>query len=311
MIPKDSTVDYNHLFETNFWKECLGAEYKTKTVAKGESVLDSFEHIYDNKSRDIIRLPMEQKKDIYCVLRWIMYEFNSNRIKDNTDLSINRIRCEEYIASLYAIKLSSNIYRISNPNNKITLNKLISTVSIKYSYLLDQLKSCKLVPYKNSVNDNDALSVLKFTYKGISGIGEKKSSAVPNKYRLVNASQLGRVDLDSSSNSDPGMSGTLCPYLQLYEGGALSDYKEPNSWERSVDSMVDNYKKANNLIDLFQAKQEILGTDESENISRVVDSVESIERIMSPFIHISSNSEIMDGIPLEGSGLICLENRAV
>ena len=32
-------------------------------------------------------------------------------------------------------------------------------------------------------------------------------------------SHIGRVDKDSSSNSDPGMSGILCPYATIYENG--------------------------------------------------------------------------------------------
>ena len=47
-------------------------------------------------------------------------------------------------------------------------------------------------------------------YEVISGIGEK-SNAISNAYRSIHPSHMGRVDLDSSSNSDPGVSGTICP----------------------------------------------------------------------------------------------------
>lgn len=299
-IPKDGSLNINDIYNVNFWKEVLGAEYKTRTIDKGNSVLDSLEHIYDIDIRNVIRLPEDQKSDIYRILRWIMYEFTALRAKDNTDLSIKRLRFGEYISSLYAAKLSSNIYRISNPNNKVTIEKLISTVSINNNYLLDQLKRCKLITYKNSVNDNDPLMVLKYTYKGIAGIGEKKTSAVPNSYRYVKASHIGRVDKDSSSNSDPGMSGTLCPYVELYEGGTFSDFKEPNTWNRVIDNMMETYRKTNNLREIFVAEEELLGKDNTNNIEQIDASINQMSHIMVPCIEEHSS------VPLEDSGTIYL-----
>lgn len=305
--------DISEVFTNNFWKIRLSNEYKTRSGQnfnnqfQGESVLDSFEHVLDIKTHEIIRLPEDQKADIYCILRWMMYEFQALYNKDNMDISTKRIRFAEYIASLYAIKLSHNINDISNLGTKVTLDKLIQAVSIKYSYLLDQLKKCKLVPYKNSVNDDDALSVLKYTYKGIAGIGEKKSSAVPNKYRMVNASHIGRVDKDASSNSDPGMSGELCPYAEIYEGGSFSDFKEPNNWQKNIDLMIDNFRKANGKVELFKAREAILGTDESSNIDVAESNKDQIHNILDPHVQGELVEETFLGYPLEASGLICME----
>lgn len=305
--------EYNELFTDYFWKIKLSNEYKTRAGQnfnnefQGESILDSLEHIYDITTHKVIRLPEDQKADIYCIMRWIMYEFTALRNKDNTDISTKRIRYAEYIASIYAIKLSSNINSISNLGTKVTIEKLIQAVCIKYNYLLDQLKKCKLIPYKNSVNDNDALTVLKYTYKGIAGIGEKKSSAVPNKYRFVNASHIGKVDKDSSSNSDPGMSGVLCPYAKIYEGGSFSEFKEPNSWEKNVDLMMDNFRKANSKVELFKAKESILGTDESMNIDVAEANITQIHNILDPHVQGELSEEKILGYPLEASGLICME----
>lgn len=305
--------EYDEIFTDHFWKIRLSNEYKTRNGQnfnnqfQGESILDSLEHIYDITTHRVIRLPEDQKADIYCILRWIMYEFPALQTKDNTDISIKRIRYAEYIASIYALKLSANINNISNLGTKVSLDKLIQAVSIKYSYLLDQLKKCKLVPYKNSVNDSDALTVLKYTFKGIAGIGEKKTSAVPNKYRLVNASHLGRVDKDASSASDPGMSGILCPYVKIYEGGAFSDFKEPNNWEKNVDLMMDNFRKANCKVELFKAREEILGTDESQNIDVAESNRDQIHNILDPHVQEGLTEEKILGYPLEASGVICME----
>ena len=66
-----------------------------------------------------------------------------------------------------------------------------------------------LISYRDKVNDNDATSALKFTYKGISGLGEDGAS-IQDVYRYVDPTHIGILDLDSSSGSDPGMSGMIC-----------------------------------------------------------------------------------------------------
>lgn len=281
---KDAS-DVDRIFNNVYWKEALGAEYKARNSLKGEMVLDSIEHIYNNHLRKILRLPMEQKIDMYSILRWVMYEHKANMAKDNTDISIKRIRFGEYIAIHYASRLVQNIFRVSNPSNKITLEKLINIVSINYNFLLGKVAKDNIIPYKNSVNDSDALLALKYTYKGVAGIGENNSSAVPARYRLVNASHIGRVDKDSSSNSDPGMGGTLCPYIDICEDGALSDFREPNTWQDVVDDMLSCYRSMNNMRGLSEASEVLLGTDESEAKARLNANIEHVARIMAPCIN--------------------------
>ena len=305
----NETNIYN-VFTTDYWKESLGEEYKTKTIQKGESILDSLEHIYDINTRDILRLPWEDKCDIYAILRWIVYEFQALLTKNNVDISTKRVRLAEYIAALYATKLSTNIYFITNPNNNVGLEKLINAVDIKYNFLVNELTSCKLVPYKNNVNDNDALIVLKYTFKGVAGIGEKKSSAVPNNYRFVNASHIGRVDKDSSSNSDPGMSGTICPYADIYEGGYLSNFQEPCTWNKVVDSLQDSYRKATGVKELFVAKEALLGRNESMNIEYAQDNIDSMTSVIATSIgdsqpNIQNNN--LEVYPLDDNGTAFLE----
>ena len=272
------------------------------------AILDSLNHSIDIATNEFLHLPNDQKDSVYSVIRWIMYEFPALIAKDNCNISTKRIRYAEYIASLYAMKLSANINSLSNLGNKFTIEKLVQAVSINYNYLLDQLKRCKLVPYKNSVNDNDALNVLKFTYKGIAGIGEKKTSAVPNKYRLVNASHLGRVDKDNSSNTDPGMSGILCPYADVYgDSYSLSEFSEPNHWEKNIDGIMDEYRRANNIVEIFKAKNDLLGTNESENLNVAISNRELVHQILDPQVETELIDDVIAGYPLEGSGTIMLE----
>lgn len=304
----------NEMFGNWYWKIKLSNEYKTRAgnsynnETQGMAILDSLNHSIDIATNEFLHLPNDQKDSVYSVIRWIMYEFPALIAKDNCNISTKRIRYAEYIASLYAMKLSTNINSLSNLGNKFTIEKLVQAVSINYNYLLDQLKRCKLVPYKNSVNDNDALNVLKFTYKGIAGIGEKKTSAVPNKYRLVNASHLGRVDKDNSSNTDPGMSGILCPYADVYgDSYSLSEFSEPNHWEKNIDGIMDEYRRANNIVEIFKAKNDLLGTDESENLNVAISNRELVHQILDPQVETELIDDVIAGYPLEGSGTIMLE----
>ena len=124
---------------------------------------------------------------------------------------------------------------------------------------------------------------------------------------MVNASHIGRVDKDASSNSDPGMSGELCPYAEIYDGGSFSDFKEPNNWQKNIDLMIDNFRKANGKVELFKAKEAILGTDESSNIDVAESNKDQIHNILDPHVQEELVEETFLGYPLEASGLICME----
>lgn len=234
-------VDYDLLFDPRYWNRSLGGEFKRFTLEKGIPVLDSLESIYDIKTKESIRLPMEDKQTVYHILRWMMREFSALRLKDNLDISTKKIRIAEYIASLYAVKLSKGIYRISDEGKNIKLNQVKRAIVTTPMYIFSVINKSKLINYVDLVNDNDAMTALAYTYKGISGLGDQAGSAIPIIYRSVHPSHLGRTDLDSSSSSDPGLSGTLCPMAKLY-GDSFSDYEEPNTWKSEYDNLMQRYK---------------------------------------------------------------------
>lgn len=229
-----------------YWLESLAVRFGSKpTVDKGLSVLDSLESIYDIDSHETLRLPEEEKLDIYYVLRWAIREFPQLRLKDNTDISTKKVRREPYQAAHYAIKLSRGIYRASDSKKKITLEDLKKYINIDPKYLLSRIVRDKLTTYRDDVNDNDAFNALKWSFKGLSGLGEQKNSTVPDSYKYVHPSQLGRLDVDTSSAGDPGMTGILCPMAQVNNGSfADGDWQEPNGWQDTFDEMVNNIRNA-------------------------------------------------------------------
>ena len=282
-ITKDATID--SIFDPVYWLKSLGNEFKSPTVDKGISVLDSLESTYDITTKEALRLPDEFKKDIYYILRWLMREFSSLRMRDNLDATYKRIRLPaEYIASLYAMKVLKGIYRISDEGKNITVDRIKQALYTQPMYILSVINKSKLVSYVDQVNDNDAAMAIEYTYKGISGLGDKDSGngSIPVAYRFTHPSQLGRIDLDSSSPSDPGLSGILCPHTNIYENGYFEDYEEPNDWNSRYNEFLIEYNRLegiNNAL-IFQKGTGFDYDHVKEDI--VAETMRSFENVVAP-----------------------------
>ena len=298
-------MDLNLIYTTEFWVRSLGADFNNyildkllavlegdatvpDTIDKGYGILDSFESIYDISTKDSIRLPEEMKADTYCLIRWIIREFNYLKMKDNLDLSIKKVRFASYISTLYAMKLVRGIYRIADMNKKVSISAIKRAINTNPNYLLKVIIKCKLVNYRNMVNDLDSVIALKWTYKGVSGLGESSNNSVPDIFRAVHISHLGRLDLDSSSNTDPGVSGTLSPFCKLYDG-YFSDYQEPNFWEKEFGEVLNEYFKARKLIEPIEFEEKVLGKDMTEEKSKLDETLTLMEQLIKPILYVDEH----------------------
>lgn len=295
-------MPYESIFDDLFWVRSLGAEFTggsydkilsildpnddsvPDTLEKGYSILDSFENIYDISTREAIRLPEEDKATTYHVLRWIMREFNALRLKDNLDIGLKKIRFAEYIASLYAFKIAQGIYRVSDANRKATIEGIRKAIRTDPGFLLAAITKSKMVSYRNMVSDMDSMQALKFTYKGVSGLGENSNQSIPHIYRSIHPSHIGRVDLDASSDGNPGITGTICPFAPIYDG-FFEDYQEPNSWEQEFMETMNDYNKAMNYKDALIFEENVLGVDKHEEIYAVSEVIAHMQQIIKPVIY--------------------------
>lgn len=258
-IKKDNEI--NDITTKDFWLKELGEYYGIKSTSKGENILESLYSIYDIITQEQLKLPEEDKDDIMDILLWLVREFPELRLKDNLDIGSKRIRSPgEYIANYYAKKITTGLYRTSD-EDKITLDDIEKSLYTFPDYLLRVIskEGGKLMPYKDAVNDTDAYTALKYTYKGISGLGDSQkttmgknygspvkgtsSTSIPPVYRQVQISHLGRIDLDSISPSDPGLSGMLCPLSDIKDGFFDFNFKEPNEWRQDADALLDSYRQ--------------------------------------------------------------------
>ena len=291
---------FEEIFTNDFWLTSLGNNYNSKfSMDKAISVLDSLESLYDVKLHEILRLPEEYKKDIYHILRWLVREFSRLKLRSNLDMSTKRVRCEEYIPTLYGMKLSKGIYRISDKGKNITIAKIKQAMYTHPLVLLNAITKCSLVNYNNLVSDNDAINAIKFTFKGPAGLGEsndnpnvksKKNSSVPLVYRYVNYSQYGIIDLCSSTATDPGLTGNICPRVKLYENGFFSDYQEPNEWESEYNNLLDNYKSLVNKREIAAFKKQIGVVDTEDIIDSLDESISVFKTLMGPVAQANINA---------------------
>ena len=296
-----------NIYSDEFWLVSLGGDFKNFSTKKGEAILDSLESIYDTLTYQDLKLPHECKQSIYHILLWMLREFPRLRLKDNLNLSYKKIRIAEYIALLYSNKLSRGIYTIADAGPNATLGRIKKALNIAPLTLLNMIAKSNLVSYKNAVGDLDSTYAIKFTYKGISGIGDSNNGkSVPNAYRMVNPSQLGRVDIDTSSPSDPGMSGMLCPFAEIYEGNRFSEIDEPNEWGKEFEELLNNYKAVTNLKEIVTAEKEILHIDTPVRVQMLEEAKEIVDGLIYPVRMIVNNEGFENDaeVPLEESGHI-------
>ena len=286
------------MWTVKFWLRSLGESFNNKTPEKGLSVLESLEGIYDIPTMEALRLPYEYKRDIYHVLIWIIREFAALRAKNNLDVGTKRVRLAEYVAALYAMKLSTGMFQFADDGVNIQVSQIEKRIFTFPDYLIKAISRDRIMIGKNNVNDLDAFSAIKWTFKGLSGLGDSKDSAIPSGYKQVHPSHLGRIDMDSSSANDPGMSGMLCPMAPVFDN-YFSDFDEPNTWRDEVRKMFIEYKKMRNLKQVFEFQREI-GIAPDASIEQLIDETsEIVESKIIPLV-MDVDENMTDVSPMKG-----------
>lgn len=300
-----------------YWLEILSTHFTSKPfIEKGYALLDSLESIYDIDTYEFTRLPEDQKATIYHILRWMVREFPTLRLKDNIDISTKRIRRAEYMAAIYAMKVSKGIYRAADIQKKVTVNEIKRYIYVEPSFLISRIVKDKLSGYRNGVNDNDAMVALKYSYKGISGLGEQRGTRIPNKYRHVHHSHIGRIDLDASSASDPGITGVLCPLAKTFNQ-SFSDYQEPNTWDEDFSQLMEEYKETVGTRELIKFHEEledvfgeIIGSKDKAIEIENLDSRIAQQRVaLDSMITVDNSTEYFDGQVSEDGDTVILYKK--
>jgi len=87
---------------------------------KGVDILNFFGRLLDETTKKTVKIHQYHKQDIYTLIRWMMQEFTSLRLKDNLALENKRLRCNEVISSLLTLEFSKRLNKIIQLGDKAT-----------------------------------------------------------------------------------------------------------------------------------------------------------------------------------------------
>lgn len=209
---------YDQLISPWFWIDKLSSFFTKnsdymKKFNKIKTMLISLNRLMDDTTRNILNIPEEDKKDTLTIIRYIMRNFDQLMNEDAQDLKNKRLRLFEY--QLYPLRyyFSAQIYRVLNSptRSKAILDRIFSNLSPMF--VIKQTITSELLRYYNSTNDMNLYSAfLKYTFRGPQSLNK----TVAAQQRDLHPSYAGRLSLIASSASDPGMSGTLTPFIEEY-----------------------------------------------------------------------------------------------
>ena len=225
--------------EKVYWRCRIGyvGAVKSKNLMsfleKGNTTIKMFERLLDKVTQLNLRLEDPYKEDIYSLMRWVIFEFDNLKTRNNMDLNNKRIRKNEYIVQpTLGKKITENIIKILERAGKSNMN-VIDTLLEGFNFPSDIIISGMrsngyLVKSDDLVNDFTSLSDLYYSCKGPNSLGENSSKMISQKYRNIHPSFMGRVDINVSSNSDVGMSGAFTPFVKLYDKFYFTPQREPD-----------------------------------------------------------------------------------
>ncbi|MBW4875140.1 MAG: hypothetical protein KZY55_13870, partial [Paeniclostridium sp.] len=236
--------------DRDFWAEQLGRYYTsakedTKRITKAKEIINSFTAISTNLYKANLKLDEINKSDTFAILRWIMQNFTQLKLKDSLDLKNKRIRLNEYIADYFSQYVNSKLHRfLANGSSQTYAKELQNLFKYPNNIIIKKLMYTKspLLRYDNSVNDMDFFTAFKYSIKGPSSINSG-SSRTPISLMSIHHSHLGRIDLNSSSASDPGVTGYFTPFAKVIDGKFFDTTEEPQDWIVNFCKMYSNYFK--------------------------------------------------------------------
>ena len=262
----DNPVTWENIFDKEYWTCRVGiigsAAAKERNLKafheKGKTTMLMFERHLKEITIMNLRLPEGYKENIYCVLRWMIMDYDELKAKDNIDVNNKRIRKNEYIidATLgrkISEMINSLISKLSDSRQN-DIDALLELFNYSSCIILNGMRNINdLIKSDDIVNDCNILYDLAYSTKGPEALGEKSTRNVVLKMRDIHPSFIGVIDPNCTSNSDIGMSGSFVPFVKIYDRFYFSPEHEPSH------VMYDTYKDIETWADL---EKENVNTDE-------------------------------------------------
>ena len=265
---RDFPVTWKDLEDREYWVCRIGyiGSIKNKNIMsfrdKGYTTIHMIERLYDSVSEMQLRLPEMYKQNVYYILYWMILNFDALKARNNMDMNNKRVRRNEYIVmSSLGKKIAENINKLIEKKSKSkmnTMDTLLELFNFPSDIILSGTKNISdVVKSDDIVNDMSFLQDLAYSSKGPNSLGENSSKMISAKYRYLHPSQLGILDLNVSSNSDPGMSGSFVPFVKLYDRFYFNPEHEPCDAEyNSIKELHDGLKGDKGLLKKFPELKE-------------------------------------------------------
>lgn len=244
-----TTDDYE---DREIWGEKLGACYlpissknTEKKIEKSREIISSFSALATNIYKSNLKLDHLNKDTMFSILRWLMQNFTELKLKDSLDLKNKRIRLNEYIADYFTQIVNDKLNRFIGATNKktaqITEKELKNLFRYPQNILIKKLMSAQspLLRYDNTVNDLDFFNAFKYSIKGPSSVSAN-SKQIPISLMAIHHSYIGRIDLTSSSASEPNVTGFFTPFTDTHYGKFFDTAYEPQEWLENFCKMYAN-----------------------------------------------------------------------
>lgn len=236
-------ISIENIIDKDFWINEIGSygtDNKNIKYEKGKTTMVFFDRIIDSTTRKILKLHKINKSDTYSIVRWMVQNFTEIRKKDNMDLGNKRLRCNETIASFLTKIFSDRVNRVISMGSKATLKNVEEIFKFQGDLILTQMHNSNLLRYDDSINDLDVFGKLKITFKGPNSLGNNNDKNISIKYRGLDPSYLGRLDINVCGTSDPGTSAILTPFCKTH-GLYFSSENEPEEFKYKFDKEIYDY----------------------------------------------------------------------
>ena len=254
----DFPVTIKNMDDKEYWICRIGTvgAAKNKNLStfreKGITTVFMIERLLDATTIKNLRLPMYYKHNIYYLIYWMMISFDELRTKSNIDMANKRIRKNEYIVnSSLGKKINENINRLIEKRGKSRLNSmdtLLELFNFGSDIIISGMRNLNdLIKTDDIVNDNDFILDIAFSSKGPQSLGDGNNKKIATKYRYLHPSMAGILDLNTSSNSDIGLSGSFTPFAKLYDKYYFTPEREPCQARYRFEKEIDNegFRKLN------------------------------------------------------------------
>lgn len=233
--PKTTFEDIDKI---SYWLIQLGMIFTKNTKiqkSKGLNVLVSFDRILDDITKSTLRLDKKHLQSTHSIIRWLITNYSELRKKDNHDLELKRIRCNEVTAFYFIQSMSQRINNLLN-KKKLTIESIERIFNWNPDELFKLMKSSTntLLKYNPNINCFDLLNALRFSFLGSQGISGGKN--ISDNFREIHASHCGRIDLNGQSHgANTALTGFLTPRCKIYDGGFFSkESKDPDMYSKTL-----------------------------------------------------------------------------